>query len=65
MNLPPQEERLITSKQFAEDYLSISLATFKRKRASLSSGLPKPIRIGRCVRWRLSEVLEFIRSLEA
>ena len=63
-DLPPEAERLITAKEFAE-YLGISTTSLKRRRATPGAGLPKPVKIGRCVRWRLSTILQFIADLES
>ena len=63
MTLPLQDERLIDSKEFARR-LGVSLTSFKRRRAAPNSDLPRSVRVGRCVRWRLSQVLQFIEDLE-
>ena len=62
MDFLPEDERLISSAEFAAR-LGVSLSTFKRHRETASAGLPTPVRIGRCVRWRLSDVLAHIRDL--
>ena len=61
--LGPEEERLIDAKEVAQR-LGISKSTLKRLRQTPDSGAPKPVRLEvRCVRWRLSDILEYVANL--
>lgn len=57
--LDTQGEKLLTDKEVAER-LGASQATVRR--LVMSGSLPRPIKLGRLTRFRLSEVLKFIEQ---
>lgn len=52
-------EKLVDAKTIAKEILSISKRGFWRLRAQGKIG-PKPVRVGGSLRWKLSEVLQWI-----
>jgi excisionase family DNA binding protein len=55
----PDRSRLFTAKETADD-LGISVRTLRRL-ADAGKG-PKPIRLGRCLRWRSAEVEAWVAA---
>lgn len=51
--------RLLSARETAED-LGISIRTLRRL-ADAGKG-PKPVRIGRCLRWRLADIKSWISA---
>lgn len=56
---PQDFDQLLTVKQVA-DRAAISVASVWR--LSKSGGLPKPVRIGRSVRWRASDLQQHLAA---
>ncbi|MCB0909563.1 MAG: helix-turn-helix domain-containing protein [Nocardioidaceae bacterium] len=52
-------DRLLTTAQAAE-YVAMSASTFTTKRSRAPWTMPPPIKIGRCVRYRLSALDRWI-----
>lgn len=59
MSTTETTERLVDATTIASDMLGISKWGFWRLRAQGKIG-PKPVRLGGCLRWKLSEILRWI-----
>ncbi len=60
VNDPPKKESLLADARTVAAMLGISRTTFFTMRAG--GKVPKPIKLGRCVRWRIAEIEEWVQS---